>query len=143
MERYSLAARYAPEVAKALTASYRVNRGINERQVDFSGQWPIAAGWYAIGRYNYSLNDRLLLDGVAAVEYNAGCWVFRAAVQRLQAAAQTTSSGIFFMLEFNGVGSLGSDDIITLLRRSVPGYAITNPTDPHLIPPSVQRPLPF
>ena len=100
-------------------------------------------GWYAIGRFNYSILDRRLLEGIAGLEYNAGCWVFRAAIQRLQAAAQTTSSGIFFMLEFNGVGSLGSDEIVTLLRRSVPGYAITNPTDPHLIPPSVQRPLPF
>ena len=143
MQRYSLAARYAPEVAKALTASYRVNRGISERQVDFSGQWPIAAGWYAIGRYNYSLNDRLLLDGVAGLEYNAGCWVFRAAAQRIQTAAQTSSITYFVQLEFTGVGQIGNEEIVTMLRRNVSGYSITNPNDPTLVPPSARRPLPF
>ncbi|HEX2649724.1 MAG TPA: LPS-assembly protein LptD [Burkholderiales bacterium] len=142
-QRYGVSARYAPEIAKVISARYGYNRDTQIKQVDIAGQWPVRPGWYAIGRFNYSILDRRLLEGIAGVEYNAGCWVFRAAIQRLQAAAQTTSSGIFFMLEFNGVGSIGSDDIITLLRRSVPGYAITNPTDPHLIPPSVQRPLPF
>jgi LPS-assembly protein len=126
-----------------LSASYRYNRDTALRQVDITGQWPVAPGWYAIGRFNYSFQDRRLLEGIAGLEYNAGCWVFRAAIQRLQAAAQTTSSGIFFMLEFNGLGSLGSDDIVTMLKRSVPGYAVTNPGDPQLVPPSVRRPLPF
>ena len=92
MQRYTLAARYSPETAKALTASYRVNRGTAERQGDFSGQWPIAAGWYAVGRYNYSLQDRLLLDGVAGVEYNAGCWVFRASSIKVMIAAFFSSA---------------------------------------------------
>jgi LPS-assembly protein len=142
-QRYAVSARYAPEIAKVIGASYRFNRDAALRQVDIAGQWPLAAGWYAVGRFNYSFHDRRLLEGIAGIEYNAGCWVFRAAVQRLQAAAQTTSSGIFFMLEFNGLGSLGSDEILTMLRRSVPGYAVTNPGDPQLIPPSVRRPLPF
>ena len=142
-QRYGVSARYAPEIAKVISARYGYNRDTQIKQVDLAGQWPVRPGWYAIGRFNYSLQDRRLLEGIAGLEYNAGCWVFRAAVQRLQAAAQTTSSGIFFMLEFNGVGSLGSDEILTMLKRSVPGYAITNPTDPRMVPPSVQRPLPF
>jgi LPS-assembly protein len=142
-QRYSISARYAPEIAKVVSASYRYNRDTALHQVDLTGQWPVRPGWYAIGRFNYSFQDRRLLEGIAGIEYNAGCWVFRAAFQRLQAAAQTTSSGIFFMLEFNGMGSLGSDEILTMLRRSVPGYAVTNPADPQLVPPSVRRPLPF
>jgi LPS-assembly protein len=103
----------------------------------------VRPGWYAVGRLNYSLQDNRLLEGIAGMEYNAGCWVFRAAFQRLQAAAQTTSSGIFFQLEFNGVGGLGSDEILTMLRRSVPGYAVSNPNDAQLVPPSVRPSLPF
>ncbi|MBI1943962.1 MAG: LPS-assembly protein LptD [Betaproteobacteria bacterium] len=141
-QRYGVSARYAPEIAKVISASYRFNRD-SLRQVDIAGQWPVRAGWYAIGRFNYSLQDRRLLEGIAGVEYNAGCWVFRAAFQRLQAAAQTTSSGIFFQIEFNGVGGLGSDEILTLLRRSVPGYAVTNPKDAQLVPPSARPQLPF
>ena len=143
LQRYGVSARYAPEIAKVISARYGYNRDTQLKQADVAGQWPVRPGWYAIGRFNYSFQDHRLLEGIGGLEYNAGCWVFRAAFQRLQAAAQTTSTGIFFMLEFNGIGSLGSDEIVSLLRRSVPGYAITNPTDPQLVPPSVRRPLPF
>ncbi len=142
-ERYSVSARYAPEIAKVVSASYRFNRETQLKQVDVSGQWPVAAGWYAIGRWNYSLSDSRLLEGIAGMEYNGGCWVFRGAFQRLQAAVQTTSTGVFFQLEFNGVGGLGSDEIITMLKRSVSGYAVTNPNQSSLIPPSVNPRLPF
>ena len=144
-ERYSVSARYNPELAKVFNASYRFNADpLNPiRQVDISGQWPFAPGWYAVGRYNYSLLDKRLVDGVAAIEYNAGCWVFRGAIQRLQAAAQIASTSIFFQLEFIGVGQVGTDEIVTLLKRSVPGYSVTNPTDPTLSPPALRQRLPF
>jgi LPS-assembly protein len=142
-ERSSISARYAPEIAKVINASYRYNRETLIKQVDISGQWPVAAGWYAIGRFNYSLQDARVLEGIAGVEYNAGCWVFRGAMQRLQAATNTVSTGIFFQLEFNGMGSLGSDDLVTMLKRTVPGYAVTNPTESRLVPPSMQPRLPF
>lgn len=142
-ERYGISARYAPEIAKVVSAGYRFNRETQLRQMDVTGQWPVAAGWYAVGRWNYSFSDKRLLEGIAGVEYNAGCWVFRGAFQRLQAAAQTTSTGIFFQLEFNGLGGLGSDEIVTMLKRTVPGYAVTNPTQGNLVPPSMQPRLPF
>ncbi len=142
-ERYSVSARYAPEIAKVVNASYRFNRETQIKQIDLTGQWPVATGLYAIGRWNYSVSDSRLLEGIAGFEYNAGCWVFRGAFQRLQAASQTTSTGIFFQLEFNGFGGIGSNDIVSLLRRSVPGYAVTNPTQGSLVPPSMQPRLPF
>lgn len=141
-ERYTAALRYNPEVAKVLNASYRFNRA-TIRQIDLSAQWPLAAGWYAVGRYNYSFLDKRLLEGLAGVEYNAGCWVFRAVVQRVQAATQVSSTGFFFQLEFNGVGQVGTDDAVALLSRSVPGYAVTNPRDAGLAPPSLRPRLPF
>ena len=141
-ERIGLSARYSPEIAKVINASYRFNRE-TIRQVDVSGQWPIQPGWYAIGRYNYSLRDRRVLEGIAGLEYNAGCWVFRGVFQRLQAAAQTTSTAMFFQIEFNGVGQIGSDDTVDFLKRSLPGYARTNPNDPSLVPPSLRPRLPF
>jgi LPS-assembly protein len=143
LERYNLSGRYAPEIAKVISAGYRYNRETNIRQVDVAGQWPIATGWYAIGRFNYSFFDSRLLEGIAGIEYNAGCWVFRGAFQRLQAATNITSTGFFVQLEFNGIGSVGSDDIVTLLQRSVPGYAVSNPAESRLIPPSMRSPLPF
>jgi LPS-assembly protein len=144
-QRYTLATRYSPETAKVLSASYRFNQDPANplKQVDISGQWPLAPGWYAVGRYNYSLLDKRLVDGVGGLEYNAGCWVFRAVFQRIQAAAQVSSTAFFFQLEFTGVGQIGTDEVITLLKRNVAGYSITNPRDPTLAPPSARKPLPF
>ena len=142
-ERYSVSARYAPEIAKVVSASYRYNRETQLKQIDLTGQWPVATGWYAIGRWNYSVIDSRLLEGIAGLEYNAGCWVFRGALQRLQAATQTASTGIYFQMEFNGFGGLGSDEVVNMLKRRVPGYAVTNPTQGSLVPPSLRPALPF
>ena len=141
-ERYGVSARYAPEIAKVVSASYRFNRELL-RQVDLSGQWPVQPGWYAIGRYNYSFRDRRMLEGLAGLEYNGGCWVFRGVFQRIQAATQTTSTGMYFQIEFNGLGQIGSDDTVDFLKRSIPGYARTNPNDPQLVPQSLRPRLPF
>jgi hypothetical protein len=69
--------------------------------------------------------------------------VFRAAAQRIQAAANVSSTSFFIQLEFNGVGQVGNDEIVTLLLRSVSGYSIVYPNDPTLVPPSARSQLPF
>ena len=141
-ERYGAQLRYSPEIAQVLNLSYRYNRDLL-RQVDLSGQWPVTAGWYAIGRYNYSLRDARVLEALAGVEYNGGCWVFRAVAQRIQAATDVSSKAIFFQLEFNGFGQIGSNETVNLFKRNVPGYAVTNPRDLSLVPPGVRQALPF
>ena len=113
-------------------------RVMAEREIDIAGQWPLAPGWYAVGRYNYSLLERRLLEGIAGLEYNAGCWVFRAVFQRLQAATQTTSTALMFQLEFNGFGGIRSGDVVEFLKRQVPGYAVTNPASGELVPPGMR-----
>lgn len=141
-ERYGLQLRYNPEIAKVLNLSYRYGRDLL-RQVDLSGQWPVTAGWYAVGRYNYSIRDDRVLEALGGVEYNGGCWVFRAVFQRIQAATDVSSKAIMFQLEFNGFGQIGSNETVNLFRRNVPGYSVTNPADQSLVPPSVRRALPF
>ncbi len=149
VQRFSLSGRYAPEIAKVLNASYRFNRATPDtagdaiRQIDLSGQWPLAQGWYGVGRYNYSLLDKRLLEGLAGFEYNAGCWVFRSVVQRIQAAAGVASTALIFQIEFTGLGQLGTDQASEFLKRNVPGYSTTSPRDQSLAPPSVRPRLPF
>jgi LPS-assembly protein len=96
-----------------------------------------------VGRYNYSFLDGRIVEGLAGLEYNAGCWVFRAVGQRLQAATQTTSTGIFLQIELTGVGQIGASDVTDLLKRNVAGYARINPSDPSLVPQSMRPRLPF
>jgi LPS-assembly protein len=135
-ERAGLQLRYQPAIAKVLNFDYRFNRDVL-RQVDLSGQWPVRGGWFAIGRYNYSLRDDSVLEALGGVEYNGGCWVFRAVYQQVQAATDVTSKAIYFQLEFNGFGQLGSNEAVNLFRRNVPGYSVTNPSDRALVPPSL------
>ncbi|MDH4191780.1 MAG: LPS assembly protein LptD [Betaproteobacteria bacterium] len=142
VERYSGSMRFSPEIAKAVSLSYRFNR-VALRQMDLAGQWPVAAGWYMVGRYNYSFLDKRVLEGLGGIEYNAGCWVFRGVVQRVQAAIGEVSSAIFFQLEFSGFGSIGINDPVGILKRNVPGYAVTNPGDASLVPQTMRPSLPF
>jgi len=141
-ERLGVSLRFMPELAKVLNFSYRFQRDVQE-QVDVSAQWPVRAGWYTVGRYNYSLRDEQVLEGIAGLEYNGGCWVFRTVYQRLQASSTVATRTFLFQLEFNGFGQIGSDETLALLRRSVPGYSVTNPQDQTLVPPSMRPRLPF
>ena len=141
-ERFTTALSYRPEAAKVLNASYRFQRDVL-KQFDLSGQWPLAAGWYGVGRYNYSIQDKTLLEGLAGIEYNAGCWVFRAVALRVQAASQVASTAFVFQLEFNGIGTIGTDEAVEILKRQVPGYSVSNPLDARFTPPSARQPLPF
>ena len=130
-ERFSAGLRYQPELGKVISAGYRYNRNsVNETptvdQIDISGQWPLSSRWSAVGRYNYSfLGSNQLLEAIAGVEYNAGCWAVRAVAQRLEAIAGSPNTTLFLQLELTDFGSIGSNPI-NLLRRSVPGYGKTN-----------------
>ncbi|HLO61375.1 MAG TPA: LPS-assembly protein LptD [Azonexus sp.] len=141
IERFSAGARFQPEFGKVLSASYRYTRDAltgasTVDQMDFAGQWPLSANWYAVGRYNYSLRDSKALEVIAGVEYNASCWSLRLVGQRLAAISGTPNETLFLQLELNDFGSIGANPI-GMLRRSIPGYGKINelPTDSHLLTP--------
>ena len=143
-ERTGVNLRYSPEFAKFINFGYRFTRDAVRPidQVDLSGQWPLRPGWYAVGRYNYSFQDGRLLEGVGGLEYNAGCWVVRVVVQRLQVATQLASTSYYVQLELNDLARIGSDPF-DLLKRAIPGYTATNTRTDQPLPASLQRRLPF
>jgi LPS-assembly protein len=143
-ERSGVNLRYAPEFAKFVNLGYRYNRDAANpiNQIDLSGQWPIKAGWFVLGRYNYSFFDGRLLEGVGGIEYNAGCWVLRFVAQRLQVATQLASTSYFVQLELNDLAQIGSDPF-DMLKRAIPGYTATNTRTDQPLPASLQRRLPF
>jgi LPS-assembly protein len=124
VQRFNIATRYQPETTKVLNAGYRYTRDLLG-QIDVSGQWPLGQGWYAVGRYNYSTRDKQMLETVAGVEYNAGCWVARFVLQRLTVLTGQVNTGFYVQLELNGLTSIGSDPL-QLLKREVPGYNAVN-----------------
>ena len=129
--RTTLASRFSPEPGKALNLSYtyrqntsstNVSNGIN--QFDFSGQWPLGQGWYGIGRANYSIEDKHIIETLAGVEYNAGCWQTRTVIQRVSTATANASYALFFQIELGGLASIGTDPL-DVIKRSIPGYVST------------------
>ena len=122
----SLSLRYQPQQGKVLNLAYRQNVNSAIRQFDLSGQWPIASHWNAVGRWNYSVLDKRMLEGLAGMEYDGGCYVFRIVAHRLSTATTAANTSIFLELELNGMTRVGSNSL-DLLRRNVSGYTRNDP----------------
>ncbi|MDK9703356.1 MAG: LPS-assembly protein LptD [Sulfuritalea sp.] len=129
MERFNLGGRYQPETGKVLNAGYRYTRDqlgvLGLGQLDISGQWPLAGGWHAVGRFNYSTKEGRMIESVAGLEYDGGCWIGRVVMQRLATQAQGSNTALFFQLELNGFAKVGSNPL-DILKRNVPGYGLIN-----------------
>ncbi|MHB1188186.1 LPS-assembly protein LptD [Thiobacillus sp.] len=122
--RQNLGASYRPSPGRSLNFGYRFIDQTTE-QIDLSGQWPLGNRWYGMFRYNYSFQDNKLVEGLAGVEYNGGCWAVRAVFQRLATKEDQSTDALFFQLELNGMGRLGANPL-DVLKQSVPGYRPSN-----------------
>ncbi len=120
--------RYHPDIAKAVNLGYRYTRDSQE-QADVSAEWPIGGRWTGLARYNYSLRNRTLLEGLLGVEYTAGCWAARFVMHRFVTATQEYTNAIFFQLELNGVSRIGASPL-EVLRQNISGYGKTNEKQP-------------
>ncbi|MDD5479004.1 MAG: LPS-assembly protein LptD [Rhodoferax sp.] len=134
--RATLAARYNPGRYRTLNMAYRFQRNSSE-QIDLGWQWPLhslmggaspAAGtdpvpgrWYSVGRLNYSMNERKLVDSVLGFEYDAGCWLGRIVLERLQTSSVTATQRLMFQLEFVGFSRLGVNPLKSL-KSNIPNY---------------------
>lgn len=116
---------WQPAPMKVVNAEYRYQRD-SFRNADLSGQWPLSARWYGVGRVSYSLKDKKLLESLVGLEYKADCWVFRLGASRFVTAAQTTSTPIFFQIELNGLSRLGFGNPLESFNKSIPGYTRLN-----------------
>ena len=136
--RSVIGGRYNPGNYRTISAAYRTQRGVSE-QIDVGWQWPIndlwgdrgeergagqgqgAGRWYSVGRMNYSMRDRKLVDTVIGFEYDADCWIGRIVLERLQSSTTTSNKRILFQLEFVGFARLGASPLQTL-QQNIPRY---------------------
>ncbi|NMG73203.1 LPS-assembly protein LptD [Aromatoleum diolicum] len=123
-ERFNFGVRYQPDYAKALNLSYRYSRDILQ-DLDVSGQWPLGGRWYGVGRVTRSLKENRVTETIAGLEYDGGCWAFRAAVHRFATNPDDVTQAVFLQLELNDLASVGSSPV-NLLKRSVAGYGKIN-----------------
>jgi len=136
--RSTIGGRYSPGNYRVISAAYRLQRGLSE-QLDIGWQWPLndlwgdrgrdlgpgrgegEGRWYSVGRLNLSLKDRRLVDSIIGLEYDAGCWLGRIVLERLQSSTNTSNKRILFQLEFVGFTRLGTN-ALQRLRENIPRY---------------------
>ncbi len=142
--RTTLTTRFSPTPYRVFNTAYRRTRDQSE-QIDVGWQWPLrdfslandnspantqilepgqglgADRWYSVGRMNFSLKDRKMVDTLLGLEYDAGCWLGRVVYERLQSTTSTSRSRILFQLEFVGLARVGSSPLKTL-RDNIPRY---------------------
>lgn len=150
--RTTLQGRYSQSAYRVLNLAYRTNNQVapNTEFVDVGWQWPLSDlmgntdrqaetawsrtpgqglgpdRWYSVGRLNYSLKERSLVDTLVGLEYDAGCWLGRVAFQRLQTnitptSASSATSRILFQLEFIGLARVGISPLKSL-SDNIPRY---------------------
>ena len=137
-ERSTVGARYSPSNYRVVSASLRRQRNVSS-SLDVGWQWPINDLWgdkgkdlgagngqgggryYGVGRLNYSLQDKKLVDAVVGLEYDGCCWIARAVLQRSQSGVAVANTRILFQLELVGFSRLGVNPLDTL-RANVPRY---------------------
>ena len=137
-ERIVVGGRYYPEPGSVVNAAYRYVRGSPEsadpsrqgiQQVDVSTQWPITRNLQGLARWNWSIKDGKLLEGLAGFEYNAGCWQVRAVAHRFITATQQYSTSFQIQLELTGLSRIGINPLETL-RQNIGGYRRTDEIAP-------------
>lgn len=129
--RSTFTSRYNPEPGKVLNLSYSNRKDLTDatqiasiNQFNISGQWPLSKGWYGVGRANYSISEKHVIETLAGVEYNAGCWQTRTVIQRVSTPTAQANYALFFQLELGGLASIGSNPM-SLIKRTIPGYVKT------------------
>ncbi|OYV76834.1 MAG: hypothetical protein B7Z66_07085 [Chromatiales bacterium 21-64-14] len=101
--------------------SYRFRRGILE-ETDVSALWPISQRWAVFGRWNQSLRDHLLLEGMAGAQYESCCWILQVVTRRyVSTTAGTPNTSIMLQLELKGLGRLGNR-VDALMKRDILDY---------------------
>lgn len=141
--RSNIVANYKPGSFRSLSAAYRFQRDSTE-QVDLAWQWPISSfrqptrddalaapdgKWFSVGRLNYSMRDRQMVDTLVGLEYDAGCWLGRVVLQRRQTSNQTATHNVMLQLEFVGFARLGVNPLQSL-RSNIPNYESLRPVEP-------------
>lgn len=140
--------RWEPKRLATLSASYRYRRDPRQvadpsieytqpgylddskEQITVAGQWPLTSKVYALGRYDYSIQEKRSTQSILGLEYKGDCcWTARLVMQRYAVAREQANTAMFFQLELSGLGSLGTDPM-SLLRERVAGYESITPPIP-------------
>lgn len=154
--RSSIAGRYTPGPFRTLSVAYRYQRANSAQlisgnqaseQIDVGWQWPLSAAarawtgdghshtggasgrWYTVGRLNYNMHERKLIEATAGFEYHSCCWAGRVVFEREQTSRQKANTRVLMQLELGGFSrlNLGANPLARL-HDQVPGYRDSSAT---------------
>ncbi|MFV2089180.1 MAG: LPS-assembly protein LptD, partial [Pseudomonadales bacterium] len=125
-------ARFRSDNDHILYLGYRFRKSTDVDQTDISFTWPLTGRYSLIGRWNFDLNTRRIVEGLAGIEYNDCCWKIRFIARtyldtpsaRLFAEADTRQA-VYLQIVFKGLAGIGNS-VEPLLAKSIPGYAMEN-----------------
>ncbi|CCD29528.1 Organic solvent tolerance protein [Candidatus Glomeribacter gigasporarum BEG34] len=130
--RSNMALSWHPAPYRVFNVDYRYTRA-NEtlgrepiKQIALSAQWPLGRRWTGIGRLNYALDTKRVVDGLAGFQYDADCWRLGAAVQHFANGVDMNNANrkgtrVLAQLELKGLSKV-DNGLIERFRASVPGY---------------------
>ena len=135
--------RYNPASYRVVSAAWRTENdesaNVISKQLDLGWQWPLhdlwggadsddgqgrglgEGRWYSVARINYDMVSKSTIQSVVGFEYDAGCWLSRTVIERLQIADGLTRQRILFQMEFVGFSRAGFNALGSL-RTNVPRY---------------------
>ena len=137
-ERSTLGVRYHPSNYRVVSAAFRRQRDVSN-SIDIGWQWPLNDLWgdkgqelgagkgqgggryYSVGRLNYSVRDKKLVDAIVGLEYDGCCWIGRVVLQRLQNSTASANTRILLQLELVGFSRLGVNPL-NILKSNIPRY---------------------
>ena len=138
-ETSTAGAAYSPGSFRTVALNYRYTRDQSE-QIELGWQWPLfgrtpdqvsASGaprnctgaLYTVGRGNYSIRDKRLIDSLLGFEYDAGCWIARVVMNRQSTSQAQATTQVMFQLELVGLSRIGSNPL-AVLKQNIPGYRL-------------------
>ncbi|MDA8382868.1 MAG: LPS-assembly protein LptD [Betaproteobacteria bacterium] len=127
--QYDIGTHFTPAPGRVINFDYRYSAATllptpAMRMIDVSSEWPITRRITGLMRWNYDFLGARLLEGLAGIEYNGGCWALRLVANHIQTTTSQASNSFFVQLELNGL-SIGENPL-DVLRSNIAGYAKTN-----------------
>lgn len=121
-ERSLVQMRYHPSPDRLLNLGWRFRRGQID-QTDLSFAWPLGRRWNAVGRWNWSVDERRNIETFVGFEYQSCCWAIRVVSREYIATrAGDKTNSLYIQLELKGLANVGRGTE-ALLERGILGYS--------------------
>lgn len=119
------------KVVNFVYRSFRVNESYSNggkiRQAIASAQWVLGKNTYGVGRINYSLQSKRVVDAVLGFQYDKPCWTFGLSLQRYASGSMLNMRNVdmrtrvMVQLNLKGLANI-NNGLSNVFRSSVPGY---------------------